>query len=372
MSAEPHYIRCVKPNPNKAQLQYEGQMVYEQLQYAGVFEAITIRKQGFPFRLTHFDFFQRYKCIYPNTHRWGANHVENCKTLIAEMKQDLKTVQIGTTKGQQERTGSGCDQTTPFCLSHRLSFVISAGSSLFVILVSPVLYRAEQHRDMELRRNLAVEEVTIFIQKHLRIKLTQLLVERCKKQRPVYAAAIASRSMEQVEAALAAGCNVGFKTVEYHRCERMIHVFREEKRLEGVLAILVSQNPHECYAQFKEAVTSANDIEMKTPNAERARQLLAEAEAYRRQLDGEAAEQVQRLEEPAMKLVLEKADAIGYSTEHLEKIRTLLYDTAEDSFVKMQLKAAVKFNDRERVTRTTIRLKDLFFEKSGDMFKFHV
>lgn len=31
----------------------------------------------------------------------------------------------------------------------------------------------------------------------------------------------------------------------------------------------------------------------------------------------------------------------------------------------------MKFNDRERVTRTTIRLKDLFFEKSGDMFKFH-
>lgn len=245
-------------------------------------------------------------------------------------------------------------------------------TGFFLSLFCSVLYRAEQHRDMELRRNLAVEEVTIFIQKHLRIKLTQLLVERCKKQKPIYAAAIQSRSMEQVEAALASGCNVGFKTVEYHRCERMIHVFREEKRLEGVLAILVSQNPHECYAQFKEAVTSANDIEMKTPNAERARQLLAEAEAYRRQLDGEAAEQVQRLEEPAMKLVLEKADAVGYTTEHLEKIRTLLYDTAEDSFVKMQLKAAVKFNDRERVTRTTIRLKDLFFEKSGDMFKFHV
>lgn len=124
----PQYIRCVKPNPHKAQLAFEGQMVYEQLQYAGVFEAITIRKQGFPFRLTHQDFFQRYKCLFPNTHRWSANVVENCKTLIAEMKQSLALVQIGTTK---------------------------------------VLYRAEQHRDMELRRNLAVEEVTVFIQKHV-------------------------------------------------------------------------------------------------------------------------------------------------------------------------------------------------------------
>ena len=362
-------IRCVKPNPNKAALQYDGQMVFEQLTYAGVFEAITIRKQGFPFRLTHADFYLRYKCLFPNTHRWSANNIENCKTLIQEMKQSFQLVQIGTTK---------------------------------------VLYRAEQHRDMELRRNLAVEEVTVsgradphaeaaelsymnstethaltncclsfplflvfqvFIQKHLRIKLTALLVERCKKARPVYAAAIASRSMEQVEAALASGCNTGFKTVEYYRCERMIHVFREERRLEGVLAILISQNPHECFAQFNEAVTSANEIEMNTPNAQRARELFAEAVAYRAQIDGEAGEQVQRLEEPAMKTVLEKADAIGYSSEHLEKIRALLYDTAEDAFVKMQLKAAVLFKDRERVTRTTIRLKDLFFEKSGDMFK---
>jgi len=37
----------------------------------------------------------------------------------------------------------------------------------------------------------------------------------------------------------------------------------------------------------------------------------------------------------------------------------------------VQLKAAVAFNDKERVTRTTIRLKDLFFEKNQDQFKFH-
>jgi len=134
---EPHYIRCIKPNPNKAQLQYEGQMVYEQLTYSGVFEAITIRKQGFPFRLTHADFFQRYKvhmnthahthtsgtmpctcactsaaphpvlrlfavsspqCLFPNTHRWSGDNIANCRMLIGEMKQSLTQVQIGTTK----------------------------------------------------------------------------------------------------------------------------------------------------------------------------------------------------------------------------------------------------------------------------------
>jgi myosin heavy subunit len=68
------------------------------------------------------------QCLFPNTHRWSASAVDNCRTLIAEMKQDLASVQIGTTM---------------------------------------VLYRAEQHRDMELRRNLAVEAQAIYIQKHV-------------------------------------------------------------------------------------------------------------------------------------------------------------------------------------------------------------
>jgi hypothetical protein len=40
-------------------------------------------------------------------------------------------------------------------------------------------------------------------------------------------------------------------------------------------------------------------------------------------------------------------------------------------FVKMQLQAAVAFKDVERITKKTIRLKELFFAKSADMFRFH-
>lgn len=43
---EPHYIRCVKPNADKAPLKFVPQLSYEQLTYSGVFEAVAIRKQG--------------------------------------------------------------------------------------------------------------------------------------------------------------------------------------------------------------------------------------------------------------------------------------------------------------------------------------
>jgi myosin heavy subunit len=30
---EPHYVRCIKPNANKAAMEFDGQMTLEQLQY---------------------------------------------------------------------------------------------------------------------------------------------------------------------------------------------------------------------------------------------------------------------------------------------------------------------------------------------------
>jgi myosin heavy subunit len=198
-ATEPHYIRCIKPNPRKAPMEFEGMMSMLQLRYSGVFEAVKIRKQGYPFRLTHREFWLRYKCIMPQTHQWSGNVLDNVRFLVREMKQDANAVQIGTTK---------------------------------------ILYRAKQHKDMELRRNLAVEQVAIFIQKYSRRALAKQLEQRVKMIRPVIAKAIASRSIEQVKEALKRAANVGYDTTEILEAKRMLFVFEEEQRLEGVPLVL--------------------------------------------------------------------------------------------------------------------------------------
>jgi myosin heavy subunit len=60
-NTEPHYIRCVKPNELKSPSTFVARMTMEQLRYSGVFEAVAIRKQGYPFRLTHQIFYDRYR-----------------------------------------------------------------------------------------------------------------------------------------------------------------------------------------------------------------------------------------------------------------------------------------------------------------------
>ena len=58
---EPHYIRCIKPNDFKKADLFDSNLCLLQLRYAGVFDAVTIRQQGFPFRWTHEVFFNRYR-----------------------------------------------------------------------------------------------------------------------------------------------------------------------------------------------------------------------------------------------------------------------------------------------------------------------
>jgi len=70
-SAEPHFVRCVKPNKEKVPEKFTPQMVAEQLTFSGVMEAIQIRQQGFANRIPFKEWAFRYKVILPMSLRKG-------------------------------------------------------------------------------------------------------------------------------------------------------------------------------------------------------------------------------------------------------------------------------------------------------------
>ena len=53
----------MKPNSHKQPGRFDGSSALAQLRFAGVFEAVAIRKQGYPFRFSFPDFVRRYKCV---------------------------------------------------------------------------------------------------------------------------------------------------------------------------------------------------------------------------------------------------------------------------------------------------------------------
>ena len=90
-------------------------------QNAGVFEAVKIRKQGYPFRKTHAAFAKAYRWIARTAHGWltipaspDGTPREYCQAILQCVHQDFSGVRIGKTL---------------------------------------VLYRAEEHRVLELLRS---------------------------------------------------------------------------------------------------------------------------------------------------------------------------------------------------------------------------
>jgi myosin heavy subunit len=60
------YVRCIKPNSAKSNQLFFMQMVVEQLRCAGVIEAIRITREGFPNKILHKDFLDRFSLLAPH------------------------------------------------------------------------------------------------------------------------------------------------------------------------------------------------------------------------------------------------------------------------------------------------------------------
>jgi len=162
-ATEPQYIRCIKANSSKKAGIFEAPLCLQQLRYSGVFEAVTIRKQGFPFRLTHEQWFKEYRALEPDACPGGAiqtNYKASCETLLSAIDKGpipgiiVDGTYIGTTR---------------------------------------VLYRANIHRKLTLYRNLAYEKTICIVQRYSRglcgrrryreMKRVALLLENAVAQR---------------------------------------------------------------------------------------------------------------------------------------------------------------------------------------------
>eukprot|EP00751_Fragilariopsis_kerguelensis_P003632 CAMPEP_0170814840 /NCGR_PEP_ID=MMETSP0733-20121128/37986_1 /TAXON_ID=186038 /ORGANISM="Fragilariopsis kerguelensis, Strain L26-C5" /LENGTH=1580 /DNA_ID=CAMNT_0011173051 /DNA_START=245 /DNA_END=4987 /DNA_ORIENTATION=+ len=65
-STDPHYIRCLKPNDAAKPSVLTRKRLTEQLRYGGVLEAVRVARAGYPIRLTHQAFFQRFRMLLPH------------------------------------------------------------------------------------------------------------------------------------------------------------------------------------------------------------------------------------------------------------------------------------------------------------------
>lgn len=199
-STTAHYIRCIKPNNEfkPSSQKFDTPMALRQLRYAGVFEAVAIRKKGFPYRLSYHDFVKRFYMLSQKP--LGAIHGI--------------TLEEARAKVEDITSGLGNDLRT------RLQY----GKSL-------VFYKADELKCLEDQRSTALKAKVIMVQKLLRGFRARRQYEKLAAIRDALIAALESRQMEDLENALAMSMEVDWELREAIQARAMLVRVKEEHKL---------------------------------------------------------------------------------------------------------------------------------------------
>ncbi|KAJ9464535.1 Myosin-13 [Diplonema papillatum] len=93
-TTNPHWIRCIKPHPNKKPRHFHGVSVMNQLSSSGVLGTVKIRKAGYPVRIPFDSFLRRYRICAPS-----AGHGKEGALAVLHGCQFAPAVaQVGATK----------------------------------------------------------------------------------------------------------------------------------------------------------------------------------------------------------------------------------------------------------------------------------
>jgi myosin-5 len=108
---DPHYIRCLKPNDSAKPMMLTRKRLTEQLRYGGVLEAVRVARLGYPVRLNHTSFFQRYRMLLPSTPEeklpWSMEGHEPQKLCV-------KLVEIVLEEGAKQKDAAGGGKLDPY------------------------------------------------------------------------------------------------------------------------------------------------------------------------------------------------------------------------------------------------------------------
>jgi myosin protein heavy chain len=98
-ATQPHFVRCIVPNPNKKAGRIDVPLVLDQLRCNGVLEGIRIARQGYPNRLPFVEFRQRYEVLTPGIIPRGyMDGRKACLRMVDALELDQALFRIGTSK----------------------------------------------------------------------------------------------------------------------------------------------------------------------------------------------------------------------------------------------------------------------------------
>ena len=96
-TANPHFVRCVKPNMEKKPDTFNQLVVMNQLKYSGMMETVKIRRAGYPVRRIFDDFLFRFRVLAAGVDK-GLPLKDQCAAVFQKHEPTGKDWKMGHTK----------------------------------------------------------------------------------------------------------------------------------------------------------------------------------------------------------------------------------------------------------------------------------
>ncbi|XP_040174069.1 unconventional myosin-Va isoform X1 [Anopheles arabiensis] len=94
----PHYVRCIKPNDDKAPFKWEAPKIVQQLRACGVLETVRISAAGFPSRWKYEDFYERYRLLCKRAQIVDWHVKATCTNIVRNWLLDEDKYRLGNTQ----------------------------------------------------------------------------------------------------------------------------------------------------------------------------------------------------------------------------------------------------------------------------------
>ncbi|EGB02641.1 hypothetical protein AURANDRAFT_68696, partial [Aureococcus anophagefferens] len=266
--AEPHYIRCIKPNKAKKPDLFEGTMCYDQLNFAGVFEAVTIRQQGYPFRCSLADFYRRFWLAAPPNTR-GRGGLPAPRAVIIDDKPG-KRRSVAALLGELEKTQKAGEPRVSEC---------KVGASL-------VLWRSPQQQPLLKMRKKVEFYVALIIGTGARARLARNLRRVLAFAAERYAEAKRKKDPELVDAALAQIGAPRFESRDLRRLRTLKEKLAREKELDAKFEELARRSIDQVDDHFEALVEEGRRLELDSAVFKKVDQMYAMVVERRRAVEG--------------------------------------------------------------------------------------
>jgi len=182
-ATEPHFIRCIKPNPRNKPDEYDRKGVTEQLRYGGVLQVVQVSRAGYPVRITHQEAWDDYKiCANADTVS-GLRHVDDIKIRVEKLLDHLN-VELNIPKPPHGGTVSwAVGKTMVFfkqVASERLEF-----SRRELLVKSTTMIQAHWRRKVRQDQYRALRVFTKHLQALLRGKESRAELMQLRRERAI-------------------------------------------------------------------------------------------------------------------------------------------------------------------------------------------